>query len=250
MIARPKNWAVSKPRANVPPRSVALDWARRRTGHHALHMISAFSILLLGFVLGMRHATDADHVVAVTAIVSGEPSLRRASRVGVLWGIGHSVTIMIVGGAIVVFRLSVPARLGLGLEFAVALMLIAVGMLTLSNKAVARGETAAAIRPLAVGLVHGLAGSAFVALLVLAAVPGLWLGLAYLAIFGLGTILGMALVTVAIAVPSVLSARRMLSAHRYLRLASGLASVAFGLLLVHRGVSQGLFAATPNWTPR
>jgi high-affinity nickel-transport protein len=211
-------------------------------------MISALSILLLGFVLGMRHATDADHVVAVTAIVSGEASLRRARRIGVLWGIGHSVTIMLVGGAIVVFRLSVPARLGLALEFAVALMLIVLGTLTLTNKAVT--DAATTVRPVAVGLVHGLAGSAFIALLVLAAVPGLWLGLAYLAIFGLGTIAGMALVTMAIAVPSALSARRVVNAHRYLRLASGLASVVFGLVLMSHGVSHGLFAASPSWTPR
>lgn len=210
-------------------------------------MTSVVSILLLGFLLGMRHATDADHVVAVTTIVSGEPSLRRASRVGVLWGIGHSATIMLVGGAIVAFRINVPPRLGLALEFAVALMLIALGIVTLGSRAVV---VTAAVRPVAVGLVHGLAGSAFIALLVLAAVPGLWLGLAYLAIFGLGTVAGMALVTLAIAVPSVLGARRVGRAQRYLRLASGLASVAFGLLLVQHGVSQGLFAATPNWTPR
>ena len=213
-------------------------------------MISALSILLLGFVLGMRHATDADHVVAVTTIVSGEPSLRRASRVGVLWGLGHSLTILVVGGAIVVFRLAVPPRLGLALEFAVALMLIVLGTLTLRNTVGGRGGGTSSARPVAVGLVHGLAGSAFIALLVLTAIPGVWLGLAYLAIFGLGTIGGMALVTIAIAVPSALSARRLVGAHRYLRLVSGVASVAFGLLLVHHGVSQGLFAATPVWTPR
>lgn len=213
-------------------------------------MISALSILLLGFMLGMRHATDADHVVAVTAIVSGEPSLRRASRVGVLWGIGHSATIMIVGGAIVLFRLTVPPRLGLALEFAVALMLIVLGMVTLRNSAITGRSGALSMRPVAVGLVHGLAGSAFIALLVLTAVPGLWLGLAYLVIFGLGTVAGMALVTVAIAVPSALSARRLVNAHRYLRMASGLASVGFGLILVQHGVSHGLFAATPVWTPR
>lgn len=211
-------------------------------------MISIFSILLLGFVLGMRHATDADHVVAVTAIVSGEPSLRRASKVGALWGIGHSVTILVVGGAIIVFRLSVPPRIGLALEFVVALMLIVLGALSLSDRAMT--SAASAVRPVVVGLVHGLAGSAFVALLVVAAVPGAWLGLAYLAIFGLGTIAGMALVTMAVAVPSLLSAHRIVHAHRYLRLASGVASVAFGLVLARHGVSQGLFAATPNWTPR
>ncbi|HSQ32383.1 MAG TPA: hypothetical protein VLN49_21150 [Gemmatimonadaceae bacterium] len=211
-------------------------------------MISIFSILLLGFVLGMRHATDADHVVAVTAIVTGEPSLRRASKVGALWGIGHSVTILVVGGAIIVFRLSIPPRIGLALEFAVALMLIVLGALSLSDRAMT--SAASAVRPVVVGLVHGLAGSAFVALLVVAAVPGAWLGLAYLALFGLGTIAGMALVTTAVAVPSALSAHRIVHAHRYLRLASGVASVAFGLLLARHGVSQGLFAATPNWTPR
>jgi hypothetical protein len=211
-------------------------------------MISIFSILLLGFVLGMRHATDADHVVAVTAIVSGEPSLRRASKVGALWGIGHSVTILVVGGAIVLFRLNVPPRLGLALEFVVALMLIALGALSLSDRAMT--SAASAVRPVVVGLVHGLAGSAFVALLVVAAVPGVWLGLAYLALFGLGTIAGMALVTTAVALPSALSAHRIVHAHRYLRLASGVASVAFGLLLARHGVSQGLFAAAPSWTPR
>ncbi|HTJ22507.1 MAG TPA: hypothetical protein VL383_08920 [Gemmatimonadaceae bacterium] len=211
-------------------------------------MISIFSILLLGFVLGMRHATDADHVVAVTAIVSGEPSLRRASKVGALWGIGHSVTILVVGGAIVLFRLNVPPRLGLALEFVVALMLIVLGALSLSDRAMT--SAASAVRPVVVGLVHGLAGSAFVALLVVAAVPGVWLGLAYLALFGLGTIAGMALVTTAVALPSALSAHRIVHAHRYLRLASGVASVAFGLLLARHGVSQGLFAAAPSWTPR
>ena len=153
-----------------------------------------------------------------------------------------------VGGAIIVFRLSVPPRVGLALEFAVALMLIFLGALSLSDRAVA--SAASAVRPLVVGLVHGLAGSAFVALLVVAAVPGAWLGLAYLAIFGVGTIAGMALVTMAVAVPSALSAHRIVHAHRYLRLASGVASVAFGVVLAHHGVSQGLFAATPSWTPR
>jgi high-affinity nickel-transport protein len=111
-------------------------------------------------------------------------------------------------------------------------------------------SAASAVRPVVVGLVHGLAGSAFVALLVVAAVPGVWLGLAYLALFGLGTIAGMALVTTAVALPSALSAHRIVHAHRYLRLASGVASVAFGLLLARHGVSQGLFAAAPSWTPR
>src|SRR6185312_8832393 len=147
-------------------------------------MLSSFSILLIGFLLGMRHATDADHVVAVTTIVSDQPSLARASAIGALWGIGHSITILLVGGALVVFRLAIPPRLGLAMEFTVALMLIALGALNLSGRTLPARSTA---RPVAVGLVHGLAGSAFIALLVVSAVPGVWVGLLYLALFGIGT---------------------------------------------------------------
>lgn len=212
-------------------------------------MLSFVSILLLGFVLGMRHATDADHVVAVTTIVSDESSLWRASAIGALWGIGHSVTILLVGGAIVVFRVAIPPRLGLSMEFAVALMLILLGVVNLVGRRPA-GRAISAARPLLVGFVHGLAGSAFVALLVVAAVPGILVGLSYLGLFGLGTVAGMALITLGLAVPSVLSVRRFTSLQRYLRLASGVASVAFGVVLVAQGIANGLFSNVPHWTPR
>jgi hypothetical protein len=212
-------------------------------------MLSSLSILLIGFALGMRHATDADHVVAVTTIVSDQPSLWRASSVGALWGIGHSITILGVGGAIIAFRIAIPPRLGLAMEFAVALMLIVLGAVNLSGRGAPNPRSSA--RPVVVGLVHGLAGSAFVALLVLAAVPGMRLGLFYLALFGVGTIAGMALITVAIALPSALPARRFGHMQRYLRLASGMASIAFGLLLARQGIANGLFSGgTPQWIPR
>jgi high-affinity nickel-transport protein len=211
-------------------------------------MLSSISILLLGFLLGMRHATDADHVVAVTTIVSEECSVRRASGIGALWGIGHSITILLVGGAIIAFRLAIPPRLGLALEFSVALMLIALGLITLGGRRV--GSVQSMARPVAVGVVHGLAGSAFVALVVLAAVPETWVALVYLALFAAGTIAGMAVITAVIAVPSALSAKRFVGVQRYVQIASGVASLAFGLILAHQGVARGLFAAVPNWTPR
>src|SRR5205814_2366787 len=121
------------------------------------------------------------------------------------------------------------------------------GTLNLSGRRLAPAVSSA--RPLIVGFVHGLAGSAFIALLVVAAVPGMWTGLLYLFLFGLGTVAGMALITVAIAVPSALSAKRFVSMQRYLRVASGVASVAFGLLLVHDGIAEGLFSSAPRWTP-
>src|SRR5438874_6057005 len=94
---------------------------------------SLLSALAIGFLLGLRHATDSDHVIAVSAIASREGSVLRALRIGAAWGIGHSVTLMLVGGSIILFRLSVPARLGLGFEFLVALMLIALGLATLAR---------------------------------------------------------------------------------------------------------------------
>src|ERR671914_102208 len=87
-------------------------------------MLSSFSVLALGFLLGMRHATDPDHVVAVTTIVSQQRSVRRAAGIGALWGAGHTATIVLVGGAILLFRLAVPPRLGLAMEFAVAVLVL------------------------------------------------------------------------------------------------------------------------------
>src|SRR4030088_1425162 len=99
-------------------------------------LTALFTILALGFLLGMRHATDPDHVVAVTTIVSQQRSLARAARTGVLWGLGHTATILLVGGAIIVLKVQlsgIPPRVGLSLEFAVAIMLVVLGLLTLAG---------------------------------------------------------------------------------------------------------------------
>ena len=212
-------------------------------------MLSSLSVVLLGFLLGMRHATDPDHVVAVTTIVSRQPALGRASAIGALWGIGHTATILVVGGAIIAFRVSIPPRLGLSMELAVALMLILLGAINLTGRGVSALQSA--MRPLVVGFVHGLAGSAFVAMLVLAAIPSPGLGIGYLLIFGLGTIGGMVAITCAIAMPAAYAARRFAHIQRYLRVASGVASIVFGLVLVHEiGVVNGLFTDTPHWTAK
>jgi high-affinity nickel-transport protein len=240
-------------------------------------MITASSIVLLGFLLGMRHATDADHVVAVTTMVSRERSIGHAARIGALWGIGHTVTVVLVGGTIVWFGVVIPRRTGLALEFSVALMLIALGLVNLrgllqllrtsgagvSSAAPATGKAAPltlhghsapvdrwfgrlklyqVLRPLIVGVMHGLAGSAALALLVLPIIhePG-W-ALAYLLFFGAGTIAGMMLITAAIAVPVTYTLTRSSAVHRQLAFASGLFSMGFGLFLVYQiGFVQGLF---------
>ena len=96
-------------------------------------MTALLSILALGFFLGMRHATDSDHVIAVSTIVSRERDVRHAAIIGMFWGVGHSITLLVVGGAIVVFGLVIPQRLGLSLEFCVALMLIILGAFNLRS---------------------------------------------------------------------------------------------------------------------
>lgn len=213
-------------------------------------MLSAAALLALGFLLGMRHALDPDHVVAVTTIVSEQRSLSRASRIGALWGIGHTSTILLLGGAILLLRLSIPPRLGLAMEFAVAVMLVALGVRNLRSEA-REAPATSAVRPLVVGFVHGLAGSAFVAMLVLMEIRDPVMGLLYILVFGLGTIAGMTMVTAAIALPASYAVARMGSMQRHLRLASGVASVAFGLFLAHQiGVVDGLFSANPHWDPR
>lgn len=209
----------------------------------------ALTAIALGALLGLRHATDADHVVAVTAIVAKERSLRRAAGVGALWGIGHTLTLLLVGGAIVAFRLVIPPRIGLGLEFGVALMLILLGYANLRARDEASAERPS-VRPLLVGLVHGLAGSAAVALLVLATIRGTLEAFAYLLVFGLGTIAGMVAVTVLLAAPALYAGARVTRLQSGIRVAAGALSIAFGLLLARELiVDGGLFSATPTWEP-
>lgn len=206
-------------------------------------MISALSAALLGFLLGLRHATDADHVVAVTTIVTRERTLRRAAWIGALWGIGHTLTVFVVGGAIIAFRLVIPPRLSLALEFGVALMLIFLGFSNLRGGADAHGHDHPhefdVRRPLLIGTVHGLAGSAAVAILVLAAIPQTAWALAYLLVFGVGTIAGMMLVTVILAAPAVYAAERVARLHGGIRLAAGALSLAFGLLMARELIVSG-----------
>ncbi|MEY4607944.1 MAG: hypothetical protein RL625_161 [Gemmatimonadota bacterium] len=215
-------------------------------------MISPFSVITLGFLLGLQHATDADHIAAVTTSVSQERTVRRAARLGALWGIGHSITILLVGGAIIAFRLVIPPRVGLGLEFGVALMLIGLGLANLrprgTDEPASQGTSTR--RPILIGIVHGLAGSAAVAILALSAIRETWQAVAYLAVFGLGTIGGMMLVTALIAAPALYAATSVRRAQGGIRFAAGALSIVVGMLLARELiVDGGLFAAIPTWDP-
>jgi high-affinity nickel-transport protein len=230
-------------------------------------MISFFSILVLGFFLGMRHATDADHVVAVTNIVSQQRSIRSVALTGVYWGLGHSLTVFVVGGAITCFGFVVSKRVGLSLDFSVAIMLIILGLMNLNASFRWFGATEGAerthseenarierwlgflaagspSRPLLIGVVHGLAGSATVALLVLPLLRDTTAALTYLLVFGAGTIAGMMLITAAIAAPIRYAAEHSAGWHRVLGGLAGATSFALGAFLVyHIGFVQKLFLA-------
>lgn len=243
--------------------------------------ISVISIVVLGFVLGMRHATDADHVVAISTIVSRERRIGSAAWIGALWGVGHTLTILAVGVGIILFTLVIPPRVGLSMEFSVGLMLVLLGALNLrgfrklwtkpisednGHKIHDHGTAERSIesmdqwfgrwplyqwvRPLVVGLVHGLAGSAAVALLVLTTVHNPRWALSYLFLFGVGTIAGMMMITIAMASALQYAGSRSRWINDRLSLATGLLSIAFGLFIVYQmGFAHGLFTSHPNWTP-
>jgi ABC-type nickel/cobalt efflux system permease component RcnA len=268
-------------------------------------MINLFSIIALGFFLGMRHATDPDHVIAVTTIVTRQRSVLKSAAIGAFWGVGHTLTIFAVGIAIILFDLVIPPRVGLSMELSVGLMLIILGLMNVfsfrralpeealhshgttpsvhshhhshgdyvhshphSHDPEAHshaadhtpvawldrlfGKTAVyrPLRPLIIGIVHGLAGSAAVALLVLTTIRDARWAVAYLLVFGIGTIAGMMLITMSIASTFHLLGRSVLFSRR-LAIASGLLSLGFGLVIAyHIGFVDGLFTAHPMWTPK
>jgi ABC-type nickel/cobalt efflux system permease component RcnA len=268
-------------------------------------MLDFISIIAVGFFLGMRHATDPDHVVAVTTIVSRQRNLLKAALTGVFWGIGHTLTIFLVGSLIILFDVVIPARIGLSMEFSVGLMLIVLGAMNIasfmrSSRSILlvqaqspemththphrhdkivhshphiHGSEAHShvhadsltwldrmfgkvglyrqLRPLFIGVVHGLAGSAAVALLILATIRNPHWAMVYLLVFGVGTVAGMMLITMSIASAFNFFGRKNAGFSHWLGLASGLVSLAFGLFLAYQiGFGNGLFSGHPQWTPR
>ena len=259
-------------------------------------MTSLLTIAALGLALGMRHATDADHVLAVTTIVARRRTVAGAALVGAAWGVGHTLTVGVVGGGIILLGWVIPERVGLSMELAVGIMLIVLGAMNLSSvldrvrqrfavRQAGGGKHAHAhphgdyvhthvhghgpgahphaeddtpvarldgafggrplyrlLRPFVVGVVHGLAGSAAVALLVLATIGSPSGAMLYLGLFGAGTIVGMMLITALLAVPLVYRRPDADRLNGRLRIASGLLSLAFGCFLAYEvGWVQGLF---------
>jgi len=237
-----------------------------------MDILSTTWLLALGFGLGLKHAIEADHLAAVSTIVSERKSVWSASLVGGLWGIGHTVSLFIAGVMVMLFRFEISDRMALALEFCVALALVALG--TDSLRKVARAgqlhihihrhgnklhahphlhddstvhepihdedtkthshhDIAFKARPLIVGMIHGFAGSGAVMLLVLSTIASRPVGLAYIFIFGLGSVGGMILMTMLVGLPLQLTANRYRWVEWAVRAASGLFSLGFGLFLAY-----------------
>jgi ABC-type nickel/cobalt efflux system permease component RcnA len=266
-------------------------------------MISLLSILAIGFLFGMRHATDPDHVIAISTIVSRASNIKRASMIGVAWGVGHTLTIVAVGFLMIFFRMALPTRVGLAMELAAGLMLILLGLNNLRGflkkiagrfqvgdpdrcdharsrhgdyghapiraDHTARGhdirhnliatvdrwfhrlDMYQLLRPLMIGIVHGLAGSAAIALLVLTTIRSVPWAVGYLVVFGIGTVLGMMLITITLGSALAYSGKRIAIADRHFATVAGVISLALGLCIAYQiGFVGGLFRAQAHWIPR
>lgn len=192
-------------------------------------------MLGVGLMLGARHAVDADHLVAVAGMLGREGGISSALRTAALWSIGHSFTFLGVGLGIVALELRVPASFERAAELAVAVMLVVLGVFNWKNAHEQPNEPSRpTVRPIAAGIIHGLAGSAGIALLALTTIQTAWGAILYLLAFGVGTVVGMVVSTALLSVPLGLSHRASREhQHTVTKLAS-VASVCLGVFLAWR----------------
>jgi ABC-type nickel/cobalt efflux system permease component RcnA len=260
------------------PAAISHAFSGEGDGVPSLASTGALAVLGLGLVFGLKHATEVDHVVAVSTIVSEHRSLWRAAVVGGLWGAGHTASLVLVGVFVLTLRVAVPEGVADWMEFGVALMIIALGVNAVARALRGRADahlhqhrhggvehahvhfhehesrqaegagaghthavTRVGLKPVLVGAVHGLAGSAALTLLVLAQIDSVVLGLLYLAVFGLGSVLGMMLMSGLVGLPFALGARRVGGLSYGLQVAVGALSIAFGIWYAYRtGAASGL----------
>lgn len=216
--------------------------------------ISLLSILTIGFLLGIKHALEPDHIVGVSTIASQSKKLWKSSLVGVFWGIGHTGTLFVVGMIIILLKINISDAWAMSLEFLVGVMLVYFGFAAIyshkkrrvslnSIKQVTNDqqEGFSYRKPLIMGFIHGLAGSAAMILLTFSTVNSAWEGALYILVFGAGTIISMLLFNTIIGIPFVLSKNKM-KINKSLIQFAGLISIVFGIYYMYNlGVTEGLF---------
>jgi ABC-type nickel/cobalt efflux system permease component RcnA len=232
--------------------------------------IEFLTVLSLGFLLGARHALDADHVAAVSTLLSRHPNLHTSGLIGFSWGLGHTVVLLLVGIIVILLKITIPEPLARACEFGVGVMLVALGgslawtlyrerwhvhphrhdesthMHLHSHRLHAdHGHDhwlKLSLRPFLVGMAHGLAGSAALTLAVLSAIRTLWEGIAYIVVFGIGSIIGMTLLGFLISLPLILSASVGRRTQRAIQAVASVGSIGLGLaMMVRTGLGESLF---------
>jgi hypothetical protein len=226
---------------------------------------SAISMLAFGFVLGLKHAIEADHIAAVSTIASEHASIIRSTFVGAFWGLGHTISLLVAGAAIVFLHVEISSGLSLALEFVVGIMLILLGANAL-RKILQGGRLHMHVhrhggrlhahphvhesrqqdktsnhhglkfhrRPFIVGMIHGLAGSGALMLLVLSTIRRPLLALGYVVVFGLGSTGGMMLMSALVGLPAILTAQRFARANTMLRVAAASFSIVLGFAITYQ----------------
>ena len=230
-----------------------------------------FSILFFGFLLGMRHATEADHLTAIFTLITQRGALSQGLKLGVAWGAGHTLTLILLGGTVLVLGKTIPANFAQGLEAIVGVMLLLLGSDVLrrhykdnvspnnylrrpkhiqlqmiasskklnNNAPLPLHSNKMPARALLIGMVHGLAGSSALILISLEQASTISAGLIYIVIFGMGSILGMGILSLAIAIPTYITATRWSYVYHGFSIAAGLISVAMGVNIIYQsGLSQ------------
>lgn len=199
-------------------------------------MATFITILGIGFLLGLRHATDVDHVIAISTITAGKKNIKGSAIVGALWGLGHSATVTLVGILIIFFSLNISAQVEKLFEFFAGIMLVVLGAINIFDLRKIYLFNShlrpTPIRPLFVGAIHGLAGSAAIALLILATIKNINDAIFYLLIFNIGVIVGMIIITTLIGASFAMAKKKINNFHKYLVLGSGIISIIFGIYII------------------
>lgn len=214
--------------------------------------VTLFSILSLGFILGIKHAIEPDHIIAVSTIASRSKKLSQSALAGVFWGIGHTATLFLIGITFILMKNSISDKVSMSLEFLVGVMLVYLGTANVlaTNKNQCHihrnhsqyGDKHYFIKSSLIGLVHGLAGSAAMVLLTMSTVNSVWQGAAYILIFGAGTVAGMLLFTTVIGIPFVFSSSKK-EMNSLFTMISGIISVLFGLYYMYNlAIKDGLLS--------